>query len=102
MTVTLFGGRGVGAGFGVGCGFGIGFGFGGAPLSTLGLGVGGGCGVGLGVGWGFGFAYGARYIDSRPRFQGMTFQSLAHSNDEDNDETVQQKAVVLHQGKELR
>eukprot|EP00897_Mesotaenium_endlicherianum_P005077 jgi/Mesen1/4598/ME000232S03846 len=76
MAIGMFGGRGVGAGFGVGCGFGIGWGFGGSPVQTLGLGVGGGCGVGLGVGWGFGFAYGARYTDSRPKFQGVDFETM--------------------------
>eukprot|EP00850_Spirogloea_muscicola_P017889 SM000158S02021 [mRNA] locus=s158:127585:128627:- [translate_table: standard] len=76
MTIGMFGGRGVGFGFGAGCGFGVGWGFGGSPLSVLGLGIGGGCGVGLGLGWGFGMGYGAPYIDSQPRFQGIDFQSM--------------------------
>ncbi|CAI7756607.1 unnamed protein product, partial [Closterium sp. NIES-53] len=76
MTMGVFGGRGVGFGFGAGCGFGVGWGFGGAPINSLGMGIGGGCGVGLGMGWGFGFAYGARYIESRPRFQGVDFARL--------------------------
>ena len=37
---------------------------------------GGGCGVGVGIGWGFGLAYGTRYIDSKPRFEGVDLARL--------------------------
>ncbi|KAL3700839.1 hypothetical protein R1sor_018861 [Riccia sorocarpa] len=76
MVVSWFTGRGVGFGFGVGCGFGIGWGFGGSSLQTLGIGAGGGCGVGLGLGWGFGGAYGTKYVDAKPRFEGIDFHEV--------------------------
>jgi hypothetical protein len=45
-------------------------------LSCL-LSEGGGCGVGLGLGWGFGAAFGTKYVDSKPAFEGFDFQKLA-------------------------
>lgn len=103
MAIGTFNGRGVGFGLGIGCGFGAGFGFGGAPLNSFGLGVGGGCGVGIGIGWGFGFAYGARYIDSQPVFQGMNFKSnQAKGQDElhSKDWVMMQKCSSLRGQKE--
>lgn len=32
--------------------------------------------MGVGVGWGFGLALGTRYIDSKPRFEGIDLAKL--------------------------
>ncbi|OAE18076.1 hypothetical protein AXG93_2899s1040 [Marchantia polymorpha subsp. ruderalis] len=66
----------------------------GSSLQTLGIGAGdtqslaqfregGGCGVGLGLGWGFGLAYGTRYVDSKPKFEGINFDDLKGKSGKD-------------------
>jgi hypothetical protein len=53
--------------------------------------AGGGCGIGLGLGWGFGLGYGARYIDSKPRFHGIVFGGDTEEIKEESSRTLLKK-----------